>query len=300
MNTFIIITIIICIIIFLVCSGVTGFMSYRTYNLEKQKIIRPFIGYEGEQLVTSNGESQIKCPSGQKINIIGAFYDVYDPYLQCTPNPDQTMLQTCAIEMSDPNNSGKYIPIIGSKCVEEKIPPTAMVQCNVQHSDGTGIWDYIEPDENGDCNIPNNGNQQADVSILETSNGRKVCAYTFCRNIDKNGENLTCGSNISGNTKCYPQDATAFLSEKCNGQEVCTVTVNSDNFGPVPCFNNNTPIQSEDCSQTYLTSPIGTYCSLPISTGNFTPGMSINSQDPFRKLTSRNIGYKAHGIYSCS
>jgi len=57
--------------------------------------------------------SQISCPVGYSINIIGAFYQVNDPYGECnytgktTPNTNAVFTQTC----SDPTSSS-YDPVL--------------------------------------------------------------------------------------------------------------------------------------------------------------------------------------------
>lgn len=65
------------------------------------------IGCGEQYLVTSENEPLITCPIGEKINIIGAYFEVYDPFQQCSTTPTQDLLMKCA---SDPS----YISCINS------------------------------------------------------------------------------------------------------------------------------------------------------------------------------------------
>lgn len=51
-----------------------------------------------------NGRQQMTCPSG-KINVLGAFFDVYDPYNSCSTTPNQAYSTEC----KDPANKNQPI-----------------------------------------------------------------------------------------------------------------------------------------------------------------------------------------------
>ena len=62
--------------------------------------ILPFAGFvsgaTSSTLTDLNGNPQIRCPAGKKISILGAFVEVYDPFLQCWPNgPTADFTTTC-------------------------------------------------------------------------------------------------------------------------------------------------------------------------------------------------------------
>lgn len=64
-------------------------------------MIYPFAGFVSGSTTSSlndlNGNPQITCPAGKKVNILGAFVEVYDPFLTCWPNgPTADYVNTCS------------------------------------------------------------------------------------------------------------------------------------------------------------------------------------------------------------
>jgi len=47
-------------------------------------------------VVTSSGQSQISCPIGTNVKILGAFYKLNDPYGECTSNVSSILQSECA------------------------------------------------------------------------------------------------------------------------------------------------------------------------------------------------------------
>lgn len=77
-------------------------VTTRANNVEKSNnVLVPFASApltgdeEDPKLVNRDGSPQIACPVGTKINIVGAYYDVYDPYLQCSAEPAVQVQNDC-------------------------------------------------------------------------------------------------------------------------------------------------------------------------------------------------------------
>lgn len=70
-------------------------------------VLYPFssstIGKDGtwQLQITATDRQPISCPSG-KLNIVGAFFDVYDPNLVCTDTPSQGFITQCRANSSLP------------------------------------------------------------------------------------------------------------------------------------------------------------------------------------------------------
>lgn len=69
----------------------------------------------GEQVLKNiNNDDIMVCPQGTVINVVGAFFDVYDPLLQCaaavkSPNDNHTFpLSTASFDCSQPGNTYPY------------------------------------------------------------------------------------------------------------------------------------------------------------------------------------------------
>lgn len=89
------------VVVFLVivAAATIGISLYRAkkYALpaEESDIIYPFSGFTSLTKYGSN-TPQIQCPVGKKINIIGAFYEVYDPFFQCYKDgPSEDLKNLC-------------------------------------------------------------------------------------------------------------------------------------------------------------------------------------------------------------
>lgn len=168
--------------------------------------LMPFAGFVDKDLTYySNSDtsgtplSQITCPTGTKVNIVGAYFQSFDPYGQCSPTPNAVVSQTCTNDSSNP----------------------------------------------------------------------------ICANNNSDYQNNYC--NCDGDTyqNCKIRNATYYLSQKCNGEQSCEVTVDNDFFGPYPCSMDTTDANY----------------------GNL-PQIPLSSDDQ-GDITGTTSGYYVHGIYTC-
>lgn len=330
--------------------GVFIFLTYSTENDNRKKeqsnILYPFSGYlappgehytaknnpgvgqqpeEGLYLVGMKGGQhnevpQIKCPEGYKINIVGAFIEVTDPYGECGTTPDPTLSQTCGLATDKSNTAfcSKGDCPGGMECMSGKCVPktcTSSTQCGGTTKGGVvtvcnpklGESCKGKPAENGLICI--NGTFQIDPSapacvacidpklgipISQSSSSQGTCAaMPLCANVKEGINNVCSPVGLSNDQyKCRPRDASAYLSSYCNGKQECLGNSrdkwlpnvkNNNPFGPLPC-------------QIQASSTSGEYYSLPIINGwgGGTPNNAKNSAP-----VTYNQGYHVHGIYTC-
>ncbi len=71
----------------------------RANNVEKSNsVLVPFaaaVTSLGGPLRDNAGNNLIECPAGTKINVVAAYYDVYDPYTQCSLEPNSVVQDQC-------------------------------------------------------------------------------------------------------------------------------------------------------------------------------------------------------------
>ncbi len=140
-----------------------------------------------------------KKPQTFKIEILGAYFDVFDPWGQCSPEPSDLIMKTCQ-EDAD-NNKGLCSNLI--KTVENDSLTSQWFRntiCGSKYQDGHGYG--------GKANNKQGNNTE---SYGETD-------YV-----------------------CRLQDATPFLSARCNGKKECIINLkNPDDvrqvFGSMPCY----------------------------------------------------------------
>ena len=262
---------------------------------------------------------QIQCPVGYKVNIVGAFLDVNDPYSVCTDTPDSTYQATCGIESAIKNNIN---------CTDDSTCPTG-TNCK------SGICSPITCKSNGDCSsIGTACGDNFGSSCTSNSDGTDDCgsglvcvnskcsadpgkpsciacvddkgepisghntgtcaSMPLCMNID-NGLNKTCSPTFGDTYKCRPRDATAYLAEYCDGKSSCLTgsksstgadiwnPANPNIFGPLPC-------------QIIASTKEPMYATLPIFPG-WGGGAPTTGGTPNDITYSQ--GYYVHGVYSC-
>ena len=256
---------------------------------------------------------QIQCPIGTKINIVGAFFDIFDPYatcskssdqvnpyfaFQCIPNysgktPDGTTVAACNDDRdcSQYGAVGQYMCGANGTCVlaPQKSDPGKPAKCPVWNSPSGGRIQLMPITGPGGvyCVDPN----MCGSNISASQGGTGV-------------PNPVCSPN-NGVSQCAMRDASATVAAKCNGRQTCG-DLTMEDFGDYPCI--NTP--PEQCI--IGTDPAGGpkwynpgqsgarksgYCSLPFLQGYKggipTDGTGIG--DP----ANYNQGYTMHGIYTC-
>lgn len=273
------------------------------------------VGHEPEDglllLGMKGGESatvpQIQCPEGSSINIVGAFFDVNDPYGECSNTPNSTLRMTCGdgtdltsaptCTMGDDSTcppgmtcySGKCIPATCSTSADctgggvmRACPATIGATCSSQSDCGSGAVCM-----GGVCQVdPGAG------PCMTCGEGGTCLTLPTCSNV-KAGLNSTCSPSAGDSHRCRPRDASAWLAAECDGKQECIATTGKNwlpnqkggAFGPLPCF---IPAKSGD----------STYAGLPIVQG-WGGGTPAASADGVAAPATFGQGYKVHGIYTC-
>lgn len=337
--------------IFISFVGGTWYITRQNDELEKSSVLYPFSGYltpsskwtvntsksnsgvaptpdgglflVGMKGGEANNVPQIQCPVGSRINIVGAYLDIADPYSECsnTPNPtislscgDASNTTTAAVcKVGDASGCGPGMSCPAGKCVPKTCTVTSgKNNCGSNSTSGsiascpalTGL-----PPVNGSCNDPTlkiiNGRCMLDPGsagacmvcvnsgIPVQEGGTGVCsAYPACSNV-LGGLNSVCSPTRSDLNRCRPRDASAYLGRHCDGKNVCLGNINdiwtpnsvNSVFGPLPC---EIPANNQS----------DLYASLPISTG-WAGGSPISSASGQSSPATFTQGYYVHGIYTC-
>jgi hypothetical protein len=242
--------------------------------------LKPFLQADGQT-------PQLSCPAGTKINIIGAFADIFDPYGTCKVNhTGDSKVSPLLRFQCDPTQTGGYCSGTDTSTCPDG--GAGAYQCTSQ----------------GECQLaPLNVTAGSAAPVGSTQIGSGW--YTVDRNI--------CGYNISEYSgtlppfpspacgplsECAVRDASANLAAVCDGLNACMPSIRS--FGDFPCMG----IKPRAC---LLAGGDGTprwiggsnrsdYCSLPYMGGknNQTqPGGATST------ITTPNLGYTYHGIFTC-
>lgn len=286
-------------------AGATIYLHLQNKKNAQRTIIRPFSGKidptskSPVALVTKDNTPQITCPAGSKVNIIGAWVEVNDPYSTCTPTPAAIFKRTCGYD-KDQTNTGAPCQYdsdcpngmscdkgycLASTCAvssggapncgENTCPTQPETVCKTDTDCGRGLMCA-----SGKCMVIPGGN--ACNACKTTPGGGSVCVpYPTCSNLDANYNNITCGPSSS----CRPRDASAYLASVCDGQQECNVTwdfTKPDTLGPLPC-------------QISVNGDVN-YATLPITPGRTAGAAPGGSQDYFGTYQQ---GYYVHGIYTC-
>jgi len=328
-----------------VLSGMTLWKQSSNAQAEQSNILYPFSGYltppNGPEIWTVNlsknnkgvgpnpedglflvgmvgGEDatvpQIQCPSGYKINIVGAYIDIADPNGSCSTTPNNLISTTCgsdahtstspacqdasscAVGMDCP--AGRCAPktckvhgdcasagvigacpdALGKGCTVGS-PRNGSLVCIGDSGSNAGTW-MLDPGAGGAC-----------MACDTDGGGNGVCTLVpTCQN-NKKGSNLVCSPGSPAG--CKPRDASAYLAKHCDDKSVCLDNMTdrwSPNdiggvFGPLPCM-----IEASSTSHDYL--------SLPINVG-WAGGSPPQSQSNIDNPATFTQGYYVHGIYTC-
>jgi hypothetical protein len=110
MNAGSVITIIILGVILVIVVSLTIYMTIQNKKKQMVNQVMPFTarldpsGNLTPSLTTASGASQISCPVGTKINILGSILEVYDPYSECLATGAVPEFQTmCSNYNTQPN-----------------------------------------------------------------------------------------------------------------------------------------------------------------------------------------------------
>ena len=289
---------------------VVTFTLQRTNSAANQSnVIFPFSsaispGQSISSLKNAAGLPQIDCSAvGGKVNILGAFVEVIDPFGSCSGSPSTALNTTCglispkdSIPCSQDADCGTGMNCAGSVCRPSACPITSGDDFDNSKCNCGGTYCPVRPGKacttNKDCKDDNGtlmscsgstGSKMCKVNpgqacmAPDPFSGSSCALYPLCSNLtgtDKNVINKVCTS-ANSTSNCRPRDASSYLAAKCNGQTTCNIT-----FDPV---NPNSGFGPSPCSAAIKPGTEG-YTSLPI-----TPGQG----------GSYTQGYYVHGIYSC-
>jgi len=284
------------------------FWTQKKNKVKSQKnILYPFTGtYIADRkmitLKNSKGQPQIDCANkgGGEINIVGAFFDITDPYGSCSGISSPALDLSCGIPggkviCSKDSECGTGMSCAGGFCQPSfaKLKNVATGLIDTESSQCGGNYCPVQPGtlckDNNDCKDPNGnvmicekrgmGNAEVigvckvlpNVSCFGVNTTHNTCAsFPLCSNADLSKstvKNNYCAANTINN--CMSRDASAYMAGKCDGKETCSDLWNptdpNSGLGPLPC-------NSFDVS------------GLPII-----PGQGGNYSQ----------GYHIHGLYTC-
>lgn len=296
-----IVILLILIIIFFVLTGVT---ANNNRNLAMNQTFIPFsakfdpITGTATPFTNLKGEPLVQCPAGTKINILGAFFDIDDPYKQCTNdirnvNPNFAFLCDPRITDTVPCTDDSGCPFY-KKSSGDKNP----FQCYRANGAAQGF-----------CKLRNIGKEDCPPRLTNVNGyciNPSICGADIDASKGSIGvPNPYCNPSSTVGT-CAIRDASATIAAKCDGQETCNLT--AEDFGdypcmglkPIPCIVRSKKVDwSPDPQPVFSSGNIRTgYCALPYFPGypGGTPQHSETSNDAPQSF---NIGYTMHGIYSC-
>lgn len=263
---------------------------------------------------TSNNVPQIQCPAGSKINIVGAFVDVFDPYSECSNTPDNTLKLTCgdssditnAAYCSQDSDCGAGMECVATRCV----PKACTTNASCGGSSASGTVSTCDEKFGSHCSTTSdcgssktlkciNGTCVADPGLtacLACVNGY-CTSQPLCQGVN-DGLNSTCSPSAGDSNRCRPRDASAYLAAHCDGKQTCLGDASDmwipsaqggtkgGMFGPLPC----------SIPANYSKSP--NYAALPAITG-WGGGAPPSTQNGSSAPITFSQGYYVHGIYSC-
>lgn len=220
----------------------------------------------GQPIVTE--VPQIQCPVGFKVNIVGAFSEVFDPYGQCSPFPADQLKVTCGLDSANVFCSTDKDCDPGQQCVGGKCQAmTCSTDSDCLKNGGTAYDASVSPNRPGLACV-----------------GNKCIMKPICSNINSVGQNAIC--NPTGAAACRPRDVSAWLAAECDGKQTCNISWNPASpkgFGPLPCRISTTDTE---------------YTKLPLIPG-WDGSSPTAAKKPKAEQSIPKQGYYVHGIYTC-
>jgi hypothetical protein len=255
---------------------------------------------------SSHTEPQIQCPAGTKINIIGAYIQVTDPYGECSTSADSMLQMTCGsgVDASVAAGcSGDQDCGAGLQC-NTSLGLCVPAQCT-KNSDcvtGSTLTKACSDNLGKTCSVGTDCGagmacSQGKCEVDPGSGTCMACVDGYCAsmptcNFVQDGLNTTCSPVYNGEHKyrCRPRDASAYLAKWCDGKSECLGAndvwlPNSPGgaFGPLPCA-----ISARSGDPNYSTLPVVT------GWGGGTPDNANNDV-----TATFNQGYRVAGIFTC-
>ena len=313
------IVVIVVLFVVLIALGVLNSMTTSNNQvLARRQIILPFSATidpttgSDTGFMNINGEPQIKCESGTKVNIIGAFFDVFDPYNECAANAGDT--NPFLAFMCNPTIGGALPP--KKACAQPS-------DCPYYTGNSTDPFT---------CNPNTQLCQLTPQSVCNNSALKPtvINGKTYCVDPDLCGSTIVGNSGLPGvpNPVCSPssgsvnqcaiRDASASVAAVCDGKQDCANLTMAD-FGDLPCLGSDPSLQPRKCIVDYKTNLLGSstpewlpyvkggfldfagsrrgYCALPYLPG-YAGGLPTDSTGSASPASS-NVGYSMHGIYTC-
>lgn len=118
----------------LVAFGGFGFFDAKYGAAAERNLIRPFAAMQGTSVTRRDGTSQISCPAGTKVSIIGAVYEVFDPSGQCTDkpfDPKQSPNAVCGAPLVRDRQGAELSAVRGSgQCRLRDVTAQVAMKCN--------------------------------------------------------------------------------------------------------------------------------------------------------------------------
>lgn len=253
-----------------------------------------------------DGSPQLSCPPGKKINIIGAFYDIFDPYGECSSDVtgvDKSVAYTC-----DPTVQSSFPCSDDSQCPGYIKGANNPFTCAIPQGGSTGFCQLAQLGSGADCprGLVNVGGYCLDPNVCGVGNNPILApnGQTWPSKVSSVGfPNPYCSPNNTS-TKCAIRDASATVAAKCDGLQECP-DLSIKDFGDSPCWGSkgwDMSIPSEGCLGTtpsgaidFKQARVG-YCGLPFAPGF---GGGLPSSGTSSEPQTGNIGYTLHGIYTC-
>ncbi len=314
MQTWVIIVVSLLSIAIVILSIITYLYQRANNQSNQHNILYPFSAsiQPGDSTVflkNAAGNSQIDCSAvGGKINIVGAWSEVIDPFGECANSSSSALNLSCGVQgqkiaCKEDSDCGSGMQCAGGLCKP--------ALCPLDPSKGIGRFDSSKCSCGGNyCPIrpgtpfagSNNCNDPQGILMYHNTNtntcevnpgqscmapditGQFCALYPLCSNIsviDGNVVNNVCNpanNGSQGQPICRPRDASAYLAAKCDGKSTCVLEYDPENiksgFGPRPCdgqVKTNIGIGSE----------YGQLPNIPSAGGSY------------------QKGYVTHGIYTC-
>lgn len=293
---------------FIILSILLGMTLTTNQKLSAQSLYLPFTAKidpktgKSTGFKTSTGKPQLSCPVGKKINVVGAFFDIFDPYTECTTsinNVDPHFAFLC-----NPNQSGPTACSSDKECPAWTQGSNNPFTCNIPKGESTGF-----------CKLNNIGVGQSCPGKGSGYNFQNIGGY--CIDANMCGTNIVSPSGSSmkpgvpnpyctpsnSKSQCAMRDASATVAAKCNGQQECS-DISVKDFGDLPCL--GTHMEPKSCLTTSSTGGVAFidgkrdgYCGLPFMPG-YPGGLPPNSASgSTSEPANGNVGYTMHGIYTC-